>query len=133
MCAKTRSVDRRAHRNYLLKAEEHRQAMEDCYERKLWNACVVNAIHCVISASDALTVYYLGFRNAGERHTDVVSLLQRIGIDPKELSPKLTQLTSLLSIKNLAEYEERLMDEADATDSKKACERFHSWAKGKMK
>jgi hypothetical protein len=107
--------------------------MEDCYERKLWNACVVNAIHCVISASDALTVYYLGFRNAGERHTDVVSLLQRIGIDPKELSPKLTQLTSLLSIKNLAEYEERLMDEADATDSKKACERFHSWAKGKMK
>jgi hypothetical protein len=117
----------------MMKSDEHRQAMEDCFERKLWNACVVNAIHCAISAADALTVFYLGFRNAGDRHTDVVSLLRSTGIDVKELSPKLNQLTSLLSIKNLAEYEERLMDESDAADAKKACERFHSWAKEKMR
>lgn len=133
MCAKTRAVDRQAYKNYMVKAGEHREAMQACYERGLWNAAVVNAIHCAISASDALTVFYLGFRNAGERHTDVLSLLQKTGIGAKELSPKLDQLTSLLSIKNLAEYEDRLLDEGDAEAAKKACERFHSWAVAKMK
>ena len=132
LCAKTRAVDRQAYKNYLAKADEHREAMQACYERGLWNAAVVNAIHCAISASDALTVFYIGFRNAGERHTDVLGLMQKTGIDQRELSPKLSQLSSLLSIKNLAEYEERLMGREDAEAARKSCERFHSWVRAKL-
>ena len=132
MSAKTRAVDRSAWKGHMAKSDEHLEAMEACSSKGLWNACVVNAIHCAICAADAITVFYLGFRNAGERHSDVVGLLRETGIDSKELALKITQLTALLSIKNTAEYEERLMDEAEARNAMKACERFHSWAKSKV-
>ncbi len=96
---RTRAVDRQMFRNYLKKAEEHHKAMNISYENKLWNACVVNAIHCAISSIDALTVFYLGFRHAGDRHHDVLQLLQRLDIDKNELRTKSQQLSSLLSIK----------------------------------
>ena len=130
---RTRAVDRHRFKNYLKKADEHHKAMNTCYENGLWNACVVNAIHCAISSTDALTVFYLGFRHAGEKHHDVLQLLQRSDIDKKELRSKSQQLTSLLSIKNAAEYEERLMDGQDAGNARKACDRYYSWVKGKLK
>ncbi len=131
--AKTRAVDRHEFRSYARKAEEHHAAMVFCHGREMWNACVVNAIHCAISSADALTVFYLGFRSSGERHHDVLSLLEKLGIGHKEISSKSQQLASLLSIKNAAEYEERLMDRHDAESAMKACERFYDWAKGKLK
>jgi hypothetical protein len=103
--------------------------MKLSYEQQLWNSTVLNAIHCAISSADALTVFYLGFRHAGERHNDVIQLLQQIEIDKKELNKKIQQLLALLSIKNQAEYEERLMTENDADKAKKACQRFYHWVK----
>ena len=130
---RTRAVDRQMFKNYLKKADEHYKAMDISYENGLWNACVVNAIHCAISSTDALTVFYLGFRHAGDRHHDVLQLLQKLDIDKKELRSKSQQLSSLLSIKNAAEYEERLMDDKDAENARKACDRLYSWVKEKLK
>ena len=130
---RTRTVDRQMFKNYLKKADEHHKAMNRCYENGLWNACVVNAIHCAISSTDVLTVFYLGFRHAGDRHHDVLQLLQKLDIDKKELRSKSQQLSSLLSIKNAAEYEERLMDDKDAENARKACDRLYSWVKEKLK
>ena len=129
---KTRTVDRRKFKNYLKKADEHHMAMEASYEQGLWNACVVNAIHCAISSTDALTVFYLGFRHAGDRHHDVLQLLRKLDIDKKELRSKSQQLSALLSIKNAAEYEERLMDDKDAENARKASDRLFSWVKEKL-
>ena len=129
---RTRPVDRHAYKNYLKKAKEHHTAMQMNYERGLWNACVVSAIHCAISCADALTSFYLGFRHAGDRHHDVLTLLQKIEIDKKELSSKTQQLAALLSIKSAAEYEERLMDEKNAEGARKACDRFYAWVIEKL-
>ncbi len=129
---RTRAVSRELCKNYLRKAEEFHRCMEQSHSTGDWNACVVNAIHCAISSADAMTVFYLGFRHAGERHQDVLQLLQEIDITSKEIQSKNRQLSSLLTIKNRAEYEERLMSKSDAENALKACKRFHEWAKGKL-
>lgn len=118
--------------NYMTKANEHNASMIVSYEHKHWNACVVNAIHCAINCTDALTVFYIGFRHAGERHQDVFHLFQKLELNRKEFNDKSQQLASLLSIKNAAEYEERLMDQGDAENAKKACTRFYEWTKSKL-
>ncbi|MEW6070420.1 MAG: HEPN domain-containing protein [Candidatus Thermoplasmatota archaeon] len=129
---RTRPVERGLYRNYLKKAEEFHETAVENYEKERWNACVVNAIHCAISCCDALTVFYLGFRYAGERHEDAAELLKQTDIAKNELNDKLKHFYALISIKNRAEYEERLMFKVDAERAKKACERFLSWTKGKI-
>ena len=126
-------MDRHKFKNYLKKADEHHKIMEISYEAELWNACVVNAIHCAINSTDALTVFYLGYRHAGDRHHDVLQLLLKLNIEKKELQSKSQQLSNLLSIKNAAEYEERLMDAKDAENARKACDRLYSWVRDKLK
>ena len=129
----TRSIRRSYFKNYLGKADQFYITMLLSYEKKLWNATVVNAIHCAISSADALTIFYLGFRHAGERHNDVIHLLNQLEIDKKDLNKKIQQFSSLLSLKNEAEYNERLMGEKDANKAKKVCERFYSWVKVELK
>lgn len=125
---RTRAVNRGLFKNYLRKAEEFYRAMDHSFQTGDWNACVVNAIHCVISSADALTVFFLGFRHAGEKHHNVLQLIEQIDFDPQEIQSKNRQLTSLLMIKNRAEYEERLMGKSDASNAIKATKRYHEWA-----
>ena len=89
----------------------------------------MNAVHCGISACDAVTVFMLGVRHAGERHEDAISLFQTVGLPRDVLTAKSKQLSRLLGIKNVAEYEERLMDEDDAKEAVRDAERFFSWVK----
>lgn len=129
----TRAVNRQKFKNYLKKADQFYIAMNLSYENKIWNACVVNAIHCTISLADALTVFYLGFRYAGTKHHDVIQLLQKLELDKKDLNKKIQQISTLISIKTLAEYEDRLMTEKDAANAKKICERIYYWVHEKLK
>jgi hypothetical protein len=89
----------------------------------------MNAVHCGISACDAVTVFLLGVRHAGERHEDAISLFQTVGLPRDVLTAKSKQLSRLLGIKNAAQYEERLMDEDDAKEAVRDAERFFSWVK----
>jgi hypothetical protein len=89
----------------------------------------MNAVHCGISACDAVTVFMLGVRHAGERHEDAISLFQTVGLPRDVLTAKSKQLSRLLGIKNVAEYEERLMGEDDAEEAVRDAERFFSWVK----
>lgn len=129
---KTRAVKRDFSKNYMKKAREFYRGMEHSFNLGDWNACVVNAIHCAISSSDALTVFYLGIRHAGDRHQDVLQLLQQIDFDPYEIQSKNRQLSHLLLIKNRAEYEERLMGKSDAKNAVKAAKRFFEWVEDKL-
>jgi HEPN domain-containing protein len=127
---RTREVDKYLFKNYLKKAEENFIIMREAYSKRLWNACVINAIHCAISSFDALTVFFKGVRHAGEKHEDALTLLQTIGIERETLKSKTKQFSALLSIKNVAEYEERLMDRKDASSAVKNAERIYLWVKG---
>ena len=128
---KNRSVDKHKYRNYLVKADEFFDMMNDSFAKRKFNPTVLNAIHCAINSADALTVFYKGVRHAGERHEDVVALLNTLGLP--DMQSKNRQLLDLLRIKNSAEYEEKLMTETNALDSIKNAERFFKWVRDMLK
>ena len=128
---KTRSVDKHKYKNYLAKADEFFDMMNDSFAKRKFNPTVLNAIHCAINSADALTVFYKGVRHAGERHEDVVALLNTLGLP--DMQSKNRQLLDLLRIKNSAEYEEKLMTETNALDSIKNAERFFKWVRDMLK
>lgn len=128
---KTRNVDKHKYGNYLIKSDEFFDAMNDSFAKRKFNATVLNAIHCAISAADALTVFYKGVRHASERHEDVISLLNTLGLP--DMQKKNKQLLDLLRIKNSSEYEEKLMTETNALDSIKNAERFFTWIRSMLK
>ena len=128
---KTRNVDKHKYKNYLTKANEFFDMMNESFARRKFNATVLNAIHCAITSADALTVFYKGVRHAGERHEDVVALLNTLGLP--EMQNKNRQLLALLHIKNSAEYEEKLMTENNALDSIRNTERFYKWVKDTLR
>jgi len=125
---KTRTVDKYKYQNYLTKAEEFYETMNESLQARRFNATVVAAIHCAISSSDALTVFYKGIRHSGERHEDVINVLNTLGLP--EMQAKNKQLLVLLQVKNSAEYADRLMTESNANESVKNAQRFYSWVKG---
>lgn len=126
---KTRAINKDLYRNYLKKAEECFSAMESEFAKRNFNSCVLCAIHCCISAADALTIFFKGVRHAGEKHEDVIALLETLDIDRGELRNKVRQLINLLDVKNMVEYEEKLTTENGALVAIKSAERFFNWAK----
>ena len=127
----TRAVDKHFYLNYLKKAEEFLQEAERAIENERWNASVSLSIHSGICASDALCIFNLGVRSAGEGHNEVVQLINKINI--KDINVKIRQLLNLIDIKNSAEYSESLMSEKDALTAKQNAERFLLWVKDNLK
>ncbi len=130
---KTRTVNKAHYKNYLKKAEEFSSAMDSEFSKRNFNSCVLCAIHCGISSADALTVFFKGVRHAGERHEEVIGLINSLDIDRAVLKDKTRQLASLLSVKNMVEYEERLTTESGALTAIKNAERFFSFVKEMLK
>ena len=129
MSGRVRHVNKSLFKNYLKKSEEFFETASQCLRNARWNAAVINAVHCGISACDALTVFMLGVRHAGERHEDAIGLLQTVNLPREIVKTKSRQLSRLLAIKNAAEYEERLMTEKDAREAVRDAERFFTWVK----
>ena len=124
---KTRNVSKELYQNYLLKAKENFEAMKAEFERGNYNSCSIGAIHCCISAADALTVFFKGVRHAGDKHEDVVQLLESMEIDREVLKYKVRQLLNVLNAKNSVEYEEKLTSRNGALEMMKHTERFFGW------
>lgn len=82
--------------------------------------------------ADALTVFYLSQRAASQDHASAVDLLSSIKMERQELNRNRKHISALLEVKNVAEYEERLLQEADATNALEHCRRFRAWARGKL-
>ncbi len=129
---KAKSVPKELYRNYFIKAEEYYQSMNDEFTKKHFNSCILCAIHCGISSADALTVFLKAVRHTGDRHEDVVQLIETLELDRETIKHKSRQLLSLLQEKNRAEYEERLTTEQGALTAMKNAERFFSWVKEKL-
>lgn len=113
---------------YLEKAEEFYKLMQIAEEQNLWNGVGLNAVHCAISACDALSTFYLGERSRSQKHEDAIVLLERVPL--KDMAGKTRQLTSILAIKNLVEYEARDFYKEDARKIITQTERLYEWIKG---
>ncbi|MFA5771748.1 MAG: HEPN domain-containing protein [Thermoplasmata archaeon] len=133
MTVRTRYVDKSLTKNYLKKAEESMATAKNCLENKRWNSAAANAVHCGISACDALTVFMVGARHASEKHEDAIALFESLNIPKDVLLTKGRQLGRLLAIKNAAEYEDRLISENDAIQLVKDAERFLQWVTAYLK
>jgi len=127
MSLRTRRTNKTFFENYLKKARENLGTARESLNAMRWNAATINAIHCGISACDALTVFMIGVRHAGERHEDAITLLQTLNLSRDTLLSKGRQLSRLLGIKNTAEYEERLLTQKEAAEAVRDAERFLEW------
>ena len=128
---RTRDVAKSAYLNYLKKAEECFHSAQISIENEEWNAVAINAIHCCISASDAMCVYFLGKRHSGENHNDVAALFKSIRND-EGININAGRIIKILRTKNMAEYEDRLVRKTEAESIFKDCERFLEYVKNQL-
>jgi len=113
---------------YLSRAEQYSRATEGSFKNKDWDACVGNAIHCAISASDAFCIHIKAQRYKGTDHREAAEFFSRavLGEDHKKSSDR---LFALIRIKTDAEYGDRSFNEKDAIQAKLNAERFISYVK----
>jgi len=127
---KTRAVEKDQYRAFLAKAKDFASMMDISLEEGKWNSAGLQAVHTVISASDAVIVYFGGVRSAELDHREVVGLLQEI-IGEGAVSVG-RHVTRVIAKKNLVEYEERLITQAEARDMVEHAKRFIEWAIGML-
>ena len=124
---RTRDISKSYYRNYLKRAEECLRAAEHSFTNEDWNAVSINSIHACIAVCDAMCVYFLGKRHAGESHNDAVALFKMIK-SGEEINVNANRIARILRIKNMAEYEERLVYKYEAEKVFKDCRRFLEYA-----
>ena len=129
---RTRDVAKSLYANYLKRAEECFHAAKNSFAIEEWNAATINAIHSCIAACDAICVYFLGKRHAGESHEDAVNLFKIIKGGSKEINTNASRILRILRIKNMAEYEERLVYRYEAEKVLKDCKRFLEYVKKEL-
>jgi len=120
----TRDVQKSLYVNFFKRAEECLHAAQNSFSIQEWNASAINAIHSCIAACDAMCVYFLGKRHAGEDHEEAVSLFTTIKSRNEMIKINANRLLRVLRMKNMAEYEERLIYRTEAEKMLKDCERF---------
>ena len=129
---RTRDVTKSLYTNYLKRAEECLHAAKNSFAIHEWNSSTINAIHSCIAACDAICVYFLGQRHAGETHNDAVNLFKTIKTGDEEININANRIVRILRIKNMAEYEERLVYKSEAGKVLKDCERFLEYVKKQL-
>jgi uncharacterized protein (UPF0332 family) len=128
---RTRDVEKSLYINYFKRAEECLHAAKNSFNNQGWNAATISAIHSCISACDAMCVYFLGKRHAGENHNDAIALFKTIKYG-KEINTNANRIARILHIKNMAEYEERLIFKPEAEKVLKDLERFLDYVKKQL-
>lgn len=123
----TRRVERARARTYLAKATEFFESMQQAMAAERWNAAGLNAVHCAISACDAVLVYYTEQRSAGHEHEEAAYLLGVLEKVP-EAKSKAETLRRIVHEKHVIEYEDRAFTAHEAVDLAKLTERFYRWA-----
>ena len=126
-----KSMERSLFRNYLKKASEFYELMLKSQEMKKWNAAGLNAVHCAISAADALLVFYSGVRSSGADHKAVISLLIN-SVRLPEIGAKSETLRKILAKKNIIEYEDRDFQQKESLEIIKLTDRFYKWTVSKL-
>ncbi|MBI2412242.1 MAG: HEPN domain-containing protein [Deltaproteobacteria bacterium] len=127
---KTRAVEKSQYRAFLSKANDFAFMMEMALKEGKWNSAGLQAVHAVISASDAVIVYYGGVRSSELDHREVVGLLQ--DIIGEDASTAGRHVIRVIGKKNLVEYEERVITQTEARDMADHARRFLEWAAGML-
>jgi hypothetical protein len=128
---KTASVQRSDYSTYLKKAKEFHDTMLQAQKEKRWNAVGLNAVHCAISAADALLVFHIGQRSIDPDHRVVVELMIN-SLNTPDAANESKTLQKIINQKNLIEYEQRTFREKEADLIIKHTVRFYNWVISKL-
>lgn len=123
-----RRVERAGAVRFLKKATEFFESMQQAREAGRWNAAGLTAVHCAISACDAVLVYYTEQRSASPDHEAAAYLLSSLAKVP-DARQKAETLRHVLQDKHLIEYEDRTFTAHEAAELAKLTERFYRWAR----
>ena len=119
-------MDKALYGNFLHKAQQFSRAMNQALNKGDWDAAGLNAVHCAISANDALLVALTGVRSASTRHADSAGLLES-KVSTPGVKSAVNQLKRLISKKNLIEYERRIFSKSEASNTVRDAGRFLEW------
>lgn len=122
---KTEKIERSKFSGYIKKSQDFFDNMQQAYLSNNWNAAGLAAVHCAISANDALLAYFRGIRSTSENHLDAIELLQEC----KEIAKAgemASHLRKVIGKKNLIEYESRHFFQSEAEEIIKHTERFYN-------
>jgi len=128
----TKAVERSEYRTYLKKANEFYEVMLQAKEMSKWNAVGLNAVHCAISSSDAMLVFYAGIRSMSDDHLAVIDLLSN-SVKFPDVKSKCETLRKILVKKSIIEYEDRDFTQKEALKILKLTERFYTWVISKIR
>jgi HEPN domain-containing protein len=127
---KTRAVDKSEYRDFLAKAKDFASMLDLALAGGKWNSAGLQAVHAVISASDAVIVYYGGVRSVELDHREVVGLLHDIIGEAAATAGR--HVSRVIAKKNLVEYEGRSISQAEAREMAEHAKRFLEWVAGML-
>ncbi len=127
---KTRAVDKSEYRDFLAKAKDFASMLDLALAEGKWNSAGLQAVHAVISASDAVIVYYGGVRSVELDHREVVGLLHDITGEAAATAGR--HVSRVIAKKNLVEYEGRSISQAEAREMAEHAKRFLEWVAGML-
>ncbi len=128
---RTTAVHKSDYANYLKKAFEFHETMQDSLSKGKWNAVGLNAIHTGISAADSLLVFFKGVRSTSPKHDDIIKLITAM-ISHKDQKTHVSHLRNLIYMKNIVEYEVRLIDRDEALALSRHASRFLEWVRSML-
>src|SRR5574341_779490 len=117
---------------YLTKARDFLEGARMLAEKENWNSSAVLSVHAVISACDAVCARFLQLRHGGADHMQAIELLNNLPIERSEIESKIKQARRVISLKNAAEYEDKLIKQSDAHEMLRDVERLVEWAENKV-
>lgn len=114
------------------RANEYRESMHHSIGKEHWEAASGAAIHCMISASDAVMVALSGSRFAAPDHRGASTLLLEKAAKVADVEKAASRLDKALSIKSRVEYEGKKTTRKDAESLKTHADRFFDWAQSAL-
>lgn len=127
----TRKVTRAQAAIYLSKAEQFYRTMKEAQENEDWDALGLNAIHCVISANDALLGTLHGLRPSASSHSEAAELLEQYE-HRGQSKMNIARFDRIIKKKNVVEYEGRSLTASEARKLATDAERFLRWVRGRL-
>ena len=123
--------ERSSYINYLKKAEEFIETMDDCIIKENYDSAALNGIHAVISLIDALLIFNQGVVSASQNHEDAIRLLVEL-IKTPDIKEKAKHALAVIRQKTVVEYWDTLTTRNQAIDISKHVNRFYSWVKSRL-
>ncbi len=122
--SKTVSVDKSKLNVYRKRFEECHRLAQQAFDSEQYVGCCILVVHAAISLADYCCIKVLGLRHAGSNHSDTLGLYSRLSIKHPEFKNSIGRLGKIISLKNMAEYDDEVITQKDASSILKDLNRF---------